>query len=182
MAVIIWEGMYQPLAWQSSTVALEPCIQLLMQNHGISTFLCQKLLIKPFNPSEVPKRSNILRGRGGTGEFTWARNRFFSPEMIWIFSPEENWKSKHCVNKGSLVSKFKEWAIILQISERELSLSRKRRLFPFRSFGSWYGFWIQAVKPQQHEMQSDKTAVLAILKPVPSPQEGKHVLFKEHKI
>lgn len=68
------------------------------------------------------------------------------------------------------------------MAERESSLSRKRRLCPFSSFGSWHGFSIQAVKSQQDEMKSNNTAVLAILKPVPSPQESKHVLYKEHTI
>lgn len=145
--------MYQLLAWQSSTVALEFSIRLFMQNCGISTFLRQKRLTKPFNPREVPKRSNILRGRGGTGEFICSRNRFCRPEMMWVFSPEENFKFKYCVNKGSNVNKSKEWTSILQMAQRESSLSRKRRLCPFSSFGSWHGFSIQAVKSQQDEVK-----------------------------
>jgi len=39
-AAIIQGAMYQPLAWQRSSIASEPRIQLSMQNCGISTFLC----------------------------------------------------------------------------------------------------------------------------------------------
>lgn len=124
MALIIWEGMYQALAWQSSVVALEPCIQLLVQNCGISTFLCQKLLIKKCNPREVPERGSILRGREGTEKLVCQQQVLHSWNDVGFLPLEENFKSKYCVKKGSLVNKFEEGVDILQMSEKELSFSR----------------------------------------------------------
>lgn len=103
-----------------------------MQNGGTSTFLCQKLLIKPFNPREVPQR----QGRNRRDYLLYKqvlqswKDVGFCLFVCLLFSPEKNFKPNSHVNKGSLENKVKAWTAIL--SEAELSVNQKRRMFPFR--------------------------------------------------
>ncbi len=173
-AVIIREGMYQPLTWENSTVALEPHIQLLMQNSGTSTFLCQKLLIKPFNPRRGSSEAGEEKERLST-----LQTGFVSPGKMWgfvlfvclLFSPEKNFKPNSHVNKGSLENKVKAWTAN-SFWRQKLSLNQKKKDVSLQI--TWIPAWFGIEALRQDSSHSNTSTS-------PSLQEGKHIFFNEHK-
>lgn len=79
-----------------------------MQNAGTSTFLCQELLIKPFNPREVPQRQGRNRRDYLLYKLSVVLERCGVLFICLLFSPEGNFKPNSRVNKGSLENKAKD--------------------------------------------------------------------------